>query len=745
MAGRKGRCHCGNLIAVGQPTSQEQQHDVTEPADSFEDMWYWSEKGKAMGPVALDELRRKGTEGTLRGGHMVFNSKLGAWTPAADVAELAAYLGPLEEGETGWHVTVKGKNYGPYDESKIRQFLSEGRIGADSLLWTEALGGWRRLAEVEPFATLLAEQRAAEAEAKSAVVQAEADVEELWYYVRRGKREGPLSLDQIVDAARTGRLAAGDRAWSNRLGGWRDADQVEELAAALSQAGPEQMSVLWYYRRGKERQGPVNFLELRHLVESGSVRPGDEVYSKALPAWRDIRQVPELEDAIIAAEAGLAEGERGAAAWYFMKGGTERGPVSERLLGEMVSRGRVRADDLVWGPGLEDWQRLATVPRFARTLGTPPSGGAAAFRQAAAARAGRSPLRRLWPAVAVLAALAAAIYVGARVQRSASEQGPPPSPPLKGPEDVVREWLGLFLRDQGGMTRPEREALKEKLSAFCPGGYLDVYSEDQRQALAQVWKMGGDERLRVRQVQCTAQRAEGGEHFCYHLPFGSQSVSVAAAVPSASAEYAGAEKTFSALEFRRLRRFEVTMGGAAVPVLALGEGPQLKIVAFGRAAHIGASAGGRRVECLVGYKSPNGRESETLISLGTGGAAGGQQSWDAFGQLMSFDCALVPGAVRRARERMLGEGVKADWMLLFGRSRMPLEEVERLFGPPQSREEVGLNDPRFSVGSGLDHPLYSFLNVHYYGSFAVVTEADSNAIVAFAFRLGRPPAAAAPG
>jgi len=737
MAGRKGRCSCGNLILVGRPASQGQQHDATEPADSFEDMWYWSEGGKAMGPVTLEELRRKATDATLSPDQMVFNSKLGAWTRAAEVAELAAYFGPLKESETGWHVSIRGKNYGPYEEGQIHRFLAEGRIGADTLLWTEALGGWRRLAEVEPFATLLAQQKAAEGEAQAAIAEAEADVEELWYYVRGGRREGPLSLDQIVDAARTGRLSAGDRVWSNRLNRWCDADQVEELAAALRQASPEQMGVLWYWRRGKEQKGPLSFPELRGLVENGTVRPGDEVYSKTLMVWRDIRQVPELEDAIIAAETGLARAEQGAAAWYFMKAGTERGPISERLLGEMVSSGRLGAEDLVWGPGLEDWQPLATVPQFARRLGAAAQpAGAAAFLRAAGTRARRSVLKRFWPAALALAALVAAIYGGGRLQKKLSEEPPTPPPAPKGPQEVVAEWLGMFLRQERRMTRPEREALREKLKAFYPGGYLDLYSEDMRRSLQRAHDAAPAQELRVREVECAAKRAEDSEHFCYHLPFSGKATTVEAAVPSAASrvEYAPAEKTFSAPDFQRLRRFQVAAGEAQTAVLAVGEGAQLKIVAFGRAAQIGASASGRRVQYLVGYKSSSGRESETLVRVGTADAPGAKESWEAFGQLMSLDCALVPASVRQEKERLLQEDVQAEWALVFGRSRMPLDELERLYGPPHSREDIGLDDPRFYIDPNIEQPLYSVMRVHYYGSFAVITETDSNTIVAFAYK-----------
>ena len=41
-----------------------------------------------------------------------------------------------------WHLLNNGQQYGPYNEDDLLQFVREGRIVRDSLLWTEGMQGW---------------------------------------------------------------------------------------------------------------------------------------------------------------------------------------------------------------------------------------------------------------------------------------------------------------------------------------------------------------------------------------------------------------------------------------------------------------------------------------------------------------------------------------------------------------------------------------------------------------------------
>ncbi len=50
----------------------------------------------------------------------------------------------------------------------------------------------------------------------------------------------------------------------------------------------------WYFARGGQRQGPVNFAQLQQMVSAGQVLPADLVWSGGMPAWTAASKVPGL-------------------------------------------------------------------------------------------------------------------------------------------------------------------------------------------------------------------------------------------------------------------------------------------------------------------------------------------------------------------------------------------------------------------------------------------------------------------
>ncbi|KAB2639305.1 MAG: DUF4339 domain-containing protein [Verrucomicrobia bacterium] len=48
-----------------------------------------------------------------------------------------------------WHLLINGQQYGPYSEEDLLQFVREGRVVRDSLLWTEGMHEWVAAATLE--------------------------------------------------------------------------------------------------------------------------------------------------------------------------------------------------------------------------------------------------------------------------------------------------------------------------------------------------------------------------------------------------------------------------------------------------------------------------------------------------------------------------------------------------------------------------------------------------------------------
>jgi uncharacterized RDD family membrane protein YckC len=58
--------------------------------------------------------------------------------------------------ERVWHYVQNGQSLGPIPESELVKMLVEGRLGADTLVWTESLTDWTPASRIEAFHNQLA-------------------------------------------------------------------------------------------------------------------------------------------------------------------------------------------------------------------------------------------------------------------------------------------------------------------------------------------------------------------------------------------------------------------------------------------------------------------------------------------------------------------------------------------------------------------------------------------------------------
>jgi GYF domain 2 len=59
--------------------------------------------------------------------------------------------------------------------------------------------------------------------------------------------------------------------------------------------------------------------------------------------------------------------------WFYAANGQQQGPFPEAQLRDLIVRGTVRADTLVWSEGMSGWQRAAEIPGLMPSAGAPPS------------------------------------------------------------------------------------------------------------------------------------------------------------------------------------------------------------------------------------------------------------------------------------------------------------------------------------------------------------------------------------
>jgi len=58
--------------------------------------------------------------------------------------------------------------------------------------------------------------------------------------------------------------------------------------------------------------------------------------------------------------------------WFFASDGKQQGPYAEQQFRELVARGVVAADTLVWSAGMSGWQRAGDIPGLLSSAGGPP-------------------------------------------------------------------------------------------------------------------------------------------------------------------------------------------------------------------------------------------------------------------------------------------------------------------------------------------------------------------------------------
>jgi GYF domain 2/Domain of unknown function (DUF4190) len=50
--------------------------------------------------------------------------------------------------------------------------------------------------------------------------------------------------------------------------------------------------------------------------------------------------------------------------WYYEDGGQQQGPVGDVMLSELISRGQVKPETMVWREGMQNWQPMSRLPEF---------------------------------------------------------------------------------------------------------------------------------------------------------------------------------------------------------------------------------------------------------------------------------------------------------------------------------------------------------------------------------------------
>jgi hypothetical protein len=133
----------------------------------------------------------------MQGGEAVVNSENASSTSTA--------TGHGAVAATGWYCYRHGNKFGPLSLEELVVEAQSTRLRPTDLVWHAGLPRWVTAATL-PF--LFVSE---------------------WYYLAGQQRIGPLSVDQLRDAARLGRLTAQTPVWTSGFGSWTPCSEVPGL------------------------------------------------------------------------------------------------------------------------------------------------------------------------------------------------------------------------------------------------------------------------------------------------------------------------------------------------------------------------------------------------------------------------------------------------------------------------------------------------------------------------------------
>jgi hypothetical protein len=47
-----------------------------------------------------------------------------------------------------WFFASQGKQQGPYPEARLREFIANGTVTAETLVWSEGMAGWEKARDI---------------------------------------------------------------------------------------------------------------------------------------------------------------------------------------------------------------------------------------------------------------------------------------------------------------------------------------------------------------------------------------------------------------------------------------------------------------------------------------------------------------------------------------------------------------------------------------------------------------------
>ncbi|MBL8794962.1 MAG: DUF4339 domain-containing protein [Planctomycetia bacterium] len=204
--------------------------------------WLYAKNRQKVGPISLQALRGLFGSGQLVPGDMVLQMGTQKWGPASAVPGLLPVAAPPPAADPGfddeWYCVQDRKKIGPLSRQAMQKLIGAGTIRPADMVLKEGTQKWSAANTVAEFAGLFGSSPApvppkppvVTAPPKSPVVAAPPANPDGWFYVKDGKKVGPVSTAEIRQLAASGTLATNALVLRAGTPKWVPLDSVPELA-----------------------------------------------------------------------------------------------------------------------------------------------------------------------------------------------------------------------------------------------------------------------------------------------------------------------------------------------------------------------------------------------------------------------------------------------------------------------------------------------------------------------------------
>ena len=108
--------------------------------------WYYVSNNDSKGSFSIEEMKAKITSGEINGCTLVWKASMKDWERLEDT-ELNEFISTSSSND--WYYVENNDSKGPFSESEMKSFISNGILTGNSFVWKTGMQDWQRLKNTE--------------------------------------------------------------------------------------------------------------------------------------------------------------------------------------------------------------------------------------------------------------------------------------------------------------------------------------------------------------------------------------------------------------------------------------------------------------------------------------------------------------------------------------------------------------------------------------------------------------------